>query len=130
MKPRNLTISAAAAMVIATSGCATVTRGTTQSVAVDTVPQQALVSASSGPACLSPCALDLKRSVARTLTATLAGHQPKSAVVSPQVGGGGAAGMAGNILLGGIIGAGVDAASGAMYDLTPTRVTLVLDPID
>ena len=38
--------------------------------------------------------------------------------------------MAGNLVLGGIIGAAVDAGSGAMYDLTPNRVYIELEKID
>jgi len=41
--------------------------------------------------------------------------------------GAGAAGMAGNVILGGLIGAAVDAGSGAMKDLkpNPVKVTMV-----
>jgi len=116
-----------AGMVTLASGCATVTRGTTQNVAVDTQPQQAEVTTNSGPSCLSPCALSLKRNMGHTITAKKAGYKAKSAVITNAVAGGGAAGMAGNILVGGIIGMGVDAASGALYDLYPNRLTLVLE---
>jgi hypothetical protein len=37
--------------------------------------------------------------------------------------------MAGNVLVGGVIGVGVDAVSGAMYDLTPDRISVKLDRI-
>jgi hypothetical protein len=37
--------------------------------------------------------------------------------------------IAGNILLGGLIGAGVDAASGSMYRLTPEFITIDLKPV-
>ena len=46
-----------------------------------------------------------------------------------QISGGGAAGMAGNVLLGGIIGAGVDAATGATKDLKPNPIDVKLVPI-
>ena len=118
------------AAVSLTTGCATVTRGTTQSVAIETTPQGAMIRSSTGPSCKAPCALDLKRSSDHTITATKAGYEPSSAVVTHQVSGGGAAGMAGNLVLGGIIGAAVDAGSGAMYDLTPNRVYIELEKID
>jgi hypothetical protein len=38
--------------------------------------------------------------------------------------------MAGNVLVGGLIGAGVDVATGAMNDLTPNPVNLVLERDD
>ncbi|MFC6460494.1 hypothetical protein ACFP76_07905 [Paracoccus aerius] len=40
---------------------------------------------------------------------------------------GGSAAMAGNVFVGGIIGAGVDADSGAMLDLVPNPVEVTLD---
>lgn len=39
----------------------------------------------------------------------------------------GGAGMAGNVLLGGIVGAGVDAYSGAMDDIVPNPLTVTLE---
>jgi hypothetical protein len=39
----------------------------------------------------------------------------------------GAAGIAGNVLVGGIIGLGVDAATGARQDLVPNPVVLALE---
>ena len=36
--------------------------------------------------------------------------------------------MAGNILLGGFIGIGVDATSGALNDLTPNPLQIILQP--
>ena len=43
-----------------------------------------------------------------------------------QVAGAGAAGMAGNVLIGGLIGIGVDAASGATKELKPNPLVLKL----
>jgi len=37
--------------------------------------------------------------------------------------------MAGNVLLGGIIGAGVDAATGATKKLTPNPIRVTLNPL-
>jgi len=50
--------------------------------------------------------------------------------VSTRVSGGGGLGMAGNVVFGGIIGGGVDIASGALYDHFPNPVALILTPID
>ncbi|MFK7731666.1 MAG: hypothetical protein AB8B48_08615 [Pseudomonadales bacterium] len=36
--------------------------------------------------------------------------------------------MAGNVILGGLIGAGIDAGTGAMKDLTPNPVQISLTP--
>lgn len=43
--------------------------------------------------------------------------------------GAGGAGMAGNVILGGLIGAAVDANSGATQDLVPNPLTVHLTPV-
>ncbi len=58
-----------------------------------------------------------------------AGYEPVEVTVTPQVSGAGGAGMAGNVLLGGLIGAAVDAGSGAMNDLLPNPVDVRLVPL-
>jgi hypothetical protein len=112
--------------VFALQGCATVVRGTTQEIAVDTSPQGALVETTGGATYTTPAAIKLKRNISHTLSFTKSGYEPAKAVVTPHISGGGAAGMAGNILVGGIIGGVVDASSGAMYDLSPERVYVAL----
>ena len=37
--------------------------------------------------------------------------------------------MAGNVLLGGVIGAGIDVASGAMLNLVPNPLVVTLEPM-
>jgi hypothetical protein len=121
-----IAIIAAVAAAALSTGCATITRGTTQSVAVTSEPQGADITSSTGPGCRAPCALELKRNSNHTLTAKLDGYESEQAVVTKSVSGGGAAGMAGNLVVGGIIGAGIDATSGAMYDLSPSAVAFYL----
>ena len=50
--------------------------------------------------------------------------------VTSSVDGGGAAGMAGNVLLGGIVGAGVDAGTGAMHSHKPNPLVVNLEKSD
>ena len=57
------------------------------------------------------------------------GFKPMEVHLNPVLSSEGTTGMAGNILLGGIIGAAVDAGSGAMYDLTPNPLEVVLIPL-
>jgi hypothetical protein len=62
-----------------------------------------------------------------TATITKPGYKPVSVSVTNKVSGGGGAAMAGNVILGGLIGAGVDASSGAMLDLTPNPAIVKLE---
>ncbi|HSO82197.1 hypothetical protein [Thiocapsa sp.] len=114
----------------ALQGCATITRGSTQEIAVDSTPQGAQVQTTGGASYTTPAAVKLKRNISHKLDFTAPGYKPASAVVTPSISGGGAAGMAGNILLGGIIGGAIDAGSGAMYDLAPTRVHVVMTKME
>jgi len=109
--------------------CATITRGTSQKFDIDTTPTAANVELSTGQTCVSPCKLKLKRKDAFTVTAKKQGYQPAMAQVKSEIRGGGIAGGAGNILIGGVIGGIVDGSSGAMKDLTPNPLHLTLQPV-
>ena len=112
------------------SGCATITRGTSQDFRVESTPSGASVTTSNGFACAAtPCTFRMQRKHGFTVDATLPGYLPVHAVVTSNLSGNGAAGMAGNVLIGGLIGVGVDATSGATQDLTPNPLTLTLEPI-
>jgi hypothetical protein len=57
------------------------------------------------------------------------GFEPQTVFVGTRVAGAGAAGFAGNVLVGGVVGMGVDAASGATLEHFPNPVAVVLRPI-
>lgn len=108
--------------------CATVTRGTNTAWEVNTSPPGAKVKTTNGFFCDStPCALKMPRKSEFTAEITKDGYKPASVHVTNKVGSGGSAGMAGNVLVGGIIGAAVDVGSGAMLDLTPNPVNVTLE---
>lgn len=110
------------------TGCATITRGSTQAWSVQTEPSGADVALSTGQECVSPCTLKLKRKKSFTVTIVKKGFNEVTTQVVSQVAGAGAAGMAGNVLVGGIIGMGVDAATGATKELKPNPLTVTLEP--
>ena len=56
------------------------------------------------------------------------GYETVQATVTNKVGGQGGAAMAGNVIVGGVVGAGVDVASGAMLDLTPNPLVVTMQP--
>ena len=57
------------------------------------------------------------------------GYKPQEVPVKTQIAGAGAAGFAGNILLGGVVGMGVDAATGSTLEHVPNPVHVALEPI-
>ncbi len=122
-------VAVCAAFSMAT-GCATITRGTSEAWSVETTPAGAQVSLSTGEECVTPCTLKLKRKASFTVTLLKQGYAKVTTQVISQIAGAGAAGMAGNVLVGGIIGVGIDAASGATKELKPNPLVVVLEADD
>lgn len=127
------TIAARAAIVggalSALGGCATITRSSSDTWTVQTEPSGAAVRTSNQFACdETPCTFKMARKAEFTVTIVKPGYKTWSGQVTHHVSGAGGAGMAGNVLLGGIIGAGVDAYSGAMYNLAPNPLVVKLEP--
>jgi hypothetical protein len=110
------------------SACATVTRGSSDAWVVTTDPIGAEVKTSNGHFCAAtPCAIKIKRKSEFTATITKPGYKTATVTVTHKTAGAGAAGVAGNVLLGGVIGLGVDMYTGASQDLTPNPVNVVLE---
>ncbi|MCG8440306.1 MAG: hypothetical protein MI723_00715 [Caulobacterales bacterium] len=108
------------------SACATVTRGTNDTWVAETTPPGATVSTSNGYTCTTPCSLKMPRKSQFVAKIAKDGCEPVEATIANKMSGGGGAGMAGNVILGGLIGAAVDAGSGAMLDLAPNPLQVTL----
>ncbi len=109
--------------------CATVTSGTSQNVAVESIPAGAACTISRqgavlGTVAATPGSLEVSKSRQDLIVAcTHPDHQPASRTVVAE----GQAMVAGNILIGGGIGLAIDAATGAM-NRYPGTVSLTLAP--
>jgi len=111
------------------SACATVTRGTDEAFTVETVPGGAVVHTSNGYSCdQTPCVWRIRRNAEFGVTITKPGYRTVNTQVIHSTSGAGAAGIAGNVLIGGVIGIGVDAVTGASQDLKPNPLHVVLEP--
>lgn len=118
-----------AAMAVSLAGCAALTRGTEEDVSIQVSPQTAQVALSTGQQCIGPCVVKVSRKQSFTATASAPGYDPQSVAVGTRVSGGGGTALAGNLVFGGLIGAGVDIASGATLDHYPNPVVLALQPV-
>ena len=128
---RKVIMVASAIMMLNLGGCATVTRGTTTAMVINTTPTGARVSTSNGFICEStPCRFDMSRKAEFRVSITKEGYKPFEGSVTHKVASAGGAGFAGNVLVGGLIGMTVDANSGAMNDLYPNPLNVTLAPID
>lgn len=116
------------AAALSLAGCATITRGSNDTLVVNSTPTGAQVKMSDGQTCNNtPCTFKASRKSELNVLITKEGCKPQQVRVSNKVAGGGSAAMAGNVLVGGIIGAGVDASTGAMLDLVPNPVEVTLE---
>src|SRR5690606_11038782 len=82
---------------------------------------------SNGLVCETPCSLEVKRRPGFVVTVEKEGYRTVQANVLSTISGGGGAAMAGNVLVGGIIGAGVDASNGSMNELTPNPLHVMME---
>lgn len=116
-----------AGLALSLPACATITRGTTQQFTVESTPPGARVSTSNGFECVStPCTFRMPRKDPFRVTVALDGYVTQTVEVTSSVSGAGGTAMAGNILVGGLIGGAVDATSGAMNDLKPNPLVVTL----
>ncbi len=120
-----------AALSVMLGGCASVTRGTTENISISSTPSgvEAIVSGLDVPTtCTTPCSIVAKRSADISITFEKAGYESQTVQLTKEVPPTGAAGFAGNVLAGGIVGMGVDAVTGAALDHKPNPVIVTMQP--
>ncbi|KPH82133.1 translation initiation factor 2 [Bosea vaviloviae] len=118
------------AVALSVSACGTVTRGSNEDVTFNSEPPGAKVLTSTGLVCnATPCTFPISRKQEFIATFELPGHHSQQVAVKTEVSGGGAAGMAGNILVGGVVGIVVDASTGATLDHSPNPVFVTMSPV-
>lgn len=118
-----LPLLAAILAAILGSGCATILQGTTQQITITSDPDGADVKIDGTYRGTTPMAVDLERKRSHVVQILKEGYRTETVQIQREMGGA----VAGNIILGGFIGWGVDAASGAQYVLWPEHVSVVLD---
>lgn len=119
----------AAFVAMSVSACGSIIRGTAEPVAFVSDPPGARMTTDKGYACpATPCTLQVERSDEFTATFEKEGYRPEVVPVKTHIVGRGGAAFAGNIIAGGVIGMGVDAATGAAFDHSPNPVSVTLAP--
>lgn len=122
----------AAALALPCFGCASVTRGTTENISISSTPAGATAELSgldNPTSCITPCVVVAKRNADITVTVNKEGYETQVIPLTKEIPGTGAAGFAGNILVGGLVGMGVDAVTGAAQDHKPNPVIVTLQPL-
>lgn len=120
-------VLALAAAALTLPACATITRGSSQEFTVESTPPGARVSTSNGFQCdATPCTFRMPRKDAFRASISMPGYVTQEVQIKSGISGEGAAGLAGNVIFGGVVGAVVDGTSGAMNDLTPNPLIVTL----
>jgi hypothetical protein len=124
---RSIAVAALAAVVL--SGCATVIKGTSQNIAITTPPADGascILSSKEGNwTVVSPGIVHVEKSKEDVLVkCTKQGYLDATATIPSDFQGW----TIGNVLLGGVIGVGVDAASGAMNEY-PNSFAVPMTPV-
>lgn len=121
-----MTLTTMGAM-LALGACATVTRGTTNQIQIESEPSGASASTSLNHQCTTPCTITVNRKDEFSVVFKLEGHKEQTIAVRTILAVDGIAGLAGNVVVGGVVGMGVDAATGATYQHTPNPVRAVME---
>src|SRR5512147_852969 len=128
MKTWNLAALMRAALACAS--CATIIRGAKTDFTVNSEPQGALVTLSTGEVCnATPCVFrNRPRNQAFTVTVEMDGYRTSTTEIGHHWSRRGTTtGIVGNAILGGGIGIGIDAATGANQDLFPNPLLVSLE---
>lgn len=122
----------AAALVLPCIGCASISRGTTENISIASTPPGATAELSgldNPTSCVTPCVVVAKRSADITVTINKEGYEQQMIPLTKEIPPTGAAGFAGNVIVGGLVGMGVDAVTGAAQDHKPNPVAVTLQPL-
>ena len=110
------------------TSCATITRGTHERLQVISTPPGANVKLSTGETGVTPATFVKLRRDSLQVTISKPGYLTETVNVESRASGTGVAAPAGNVVAGAVIGAAVDAGTGAWNSLYPNPVSVQLVP--
>ena len=107
-------------LIFGLSSCATIILGSKQSVGISSTPSSAKIFINNEEVGMTPKTVDIKKNEAKSFKVRieLDGYEPYETVLTRKTSGW----IAGNILLGGLIGLAVDFGTGGAYVLTPEQI--------
>ena len=100
------------------TGCATIIDGTDQRVSFSSNPTQAEVIVDGQIIGKTPLTKDLSKKSEHSVKLNLHGYHPYEVTLTKKVN----SWVWGNLVFGGLIGLGVDALTGGLYELTPSQI--------
>ena len=109
------------------AGCATVERGTTDTLAIVSDPPGATATGTIGASCITPCSLEVGRRDDVSITIAKAGFVSRTVTVKTRISDVGVGFFMENVVTAGL-GGGVDIATGATLEHAPNPVSVTLAP--
>jgi hypothetical protein len=106
------------------SGCCTIMNGRHQDIGMSSAPPGAKVYVDSVYVGTTPVVVPIKRNATHVVRLEKDGYEPYDATLTHKVSGW----VWGNIAFGGLIGLGVDAAAGSLYNIYPEQIYGALAP--
>lgn len=121
------TTAALAIVAMMTSGCATIVHlGSTEELSVSSEPSGATVVIDGTERGVTPLATKVERKKDHAVVLTKEGFEENQSRVESHISGW----IAGNIILGGLVGLLVDVMSGGGYTIEPDKVAVTLKPVE
>jgi hypothetical protein len=125
MRGTAIALPALVLIMASSSGCATIANGTSEKVHINSDPAGAQITIDSGETLTTPVDVDLARGQTHTVVFHKDGYQDETTTLTS----GESGKVLGNILIGGIIGVGIDEASGAAKKLSTDDLEITLVPV-
>lgn len=126
---RSVTIALALGLSAVLTGCATVVRGSKDSVRIESNPSGAQVHLSNGMTGVTPVTFELPRKDSVKVEFQKEGYEPIVRTLTPLRSKNGKLITSGNAIIGGAIGGAIDGSTGAMMDLSPNPLVVRLQPL-
>jgi hypothetical protein len=120
-------LGAGALCAMTLAACSTVTRGTTNQLQILSEPAGATARTSLNHSCTTPCTLTVGRKDEFAVTFNLPGYKEQIVDVKTRLAGAGVAGFVGNVVVGGVVGMGVDAITGSTLEHFPSPIEVRLE---
>jgi hypothetical protein len=113
-------------LLLAGSGCATITGGARdQEIKITSNPEGAAVLADGKPLGVTPAVVKLGHKTEHTVLIACPGYEPVQVALRPRLN----PWVFGNLFIGGLIGLTVDICTDAVYELSPDQVVVNLRPL-
>ncbi len=124
----NTALIPAFAALCMVAGCASSNRTENERFHVESTPESATATLSTGQSCITPCYFDLPRSEEFRVTVTKEGYKPKTMTIESVKSKAGGKPVSASVSMGGLFNIPVGPQADTSYDLEPNPLVVELEP--